>query len=97
MNLFTSALIIFVLRLIDQSLTTIRGLVVSKNPLLGAFIGLIESAIWIVAVSQVIKDVDDPVLISGYALGFAAGTILGSYIEKVIGIGSTVVLSLIHI
>ena len=91
MNLFTSALIIFVLRLIDQSLTTIRGLVVSKNPLLGAFIGLIESAIWIVAVSQVIKDVDDPVLISGYALGFAAGTILGSYIEKVIGIGSTVV------
>ena len=92
MELIFSALIIFSLRLADQSLGTMRSLLVAKNkPIYAALIGLIESAIWIVAVSQVIKDVDDPVLISGYALGFAAGTILGSYIEKVIGIGSTVV------
>jgi uncharacterized protein YebE (UPF0316 family) len=91
MSLFSSALIIFVLRLIDQALTTIRGLVVSKNPFLGAFIGLVESAIWIIVVSQVINDIDEPVLIFGYALGFAAGTVLGSYIERFIGIGSTVV------
>jgi uncharacterized protein YebE (UPF0316 family) len=91
MNLFLSALMIFVLRLIDQSLTTIRVLIVGKKPFLGAVIGLVESAIWIIAVSQVIKDVDDPVLIFGYALGFAAGTVLGSYIERIIGIGSTVV------
>jgi len=91
MSLFSSALIIFVLRLIDQALTTIRGLVVSKNPFLGAFIGLVESAIWIIVVSQVINDIDEPILIFGYALGFAAGTVLGSYIERFIGIGSTVV------
>ena len=82
---------IFVLRLIDQALTTIRGLVVSKKPFLGAFIGLVESAIWIIVVSKVINDIDEPVLIFGYALGFAAGTVLGSYIERFIGIGSTVV------
>ena len=91
MNLFLSALVIFVLRLIDQALTTIRGLVVSKKPFLGAFIGLVESAIWIIVVSKVINDIDEPVLIFGYALGFAAGTVLGSYIERFIGIGSTVV------
>ena len=91
MSLFSSALIIFVLRLIDQALTTIRGLVVSKKPFLGAFIGLVESAIWIIVVSKVINDIDEPVLIFGYALGFAAGTVLGSYIERFIGIGSTVV------
>ena len=91
MNLFLSALMIFVLRLIDQALTTIRGLVVGKKPFLGAMIGLVESAIWIIVVSQVIKDVNEPVLIFGYALGFAGGTVLGSYIERVIGIGSTVV------
>ena len=91
MSLFFPALIIFVLRLIDQALTTIRGLVVSKNPFLGAFIGLVESAIWIIVVSKVINDIDEPVLIFGYALGFAAGTVLGSYIERFIGIGSTVV------
>jgi len=91
MNLFLSALLIFVLRLIDQSLTTVRALVVSKNPILGAFIGLIESAIWILAVSQVIKDINDPVLIAAYAFGFAGGTLLGIQLEKFIGIGSAVV------
>ena len=91
MTLFLSALLIFILRLIDQSLTTIRALVVTKKPFLGAFIGLIESAIWILAVSQVIKDINDPVLIAAYAFGFAGGTLLGIQLEKFIGIGSAVV------
>ena len=91
MNLFLSALLIFILRLIDQSLTTIRALVVTKKPVLGAFIGLVESAIWILAVSQVIKDINDPVLIAAYAFGFAGGTLLGIQLEKFIGIGSAVV------
>jgi uncharacterized protein YebE (UPF0316 family) len=52
---------------------------------------LIESAIWILAVSQVIKDIDDPVLIAAYAFGFAAGTIIGIQMEKFIGIGNVVI------
>jgi uncharacterized protein YebE (UPF0316 family) len=69
-----------------------RALLVSKNrPIYAALIGLVESAIWIVAISQVIKDLDDPVLISSYAAGFAAGTILGSYIEGLVGVGNIVV------
>ena len=91
MTLFLSALLIFILRLIDQSLTTVRALVASKKPFLGALIGLVESAIWILAVSQVIKDIDDPVLIAAYAFGFAAGTIIGIQIEKFIGIGNVVI------
>ena len=91
MTLFLSALLIFILRLIDESLTTIRALVVTKKPVLGAFIGLVESAIWILAVSQVIKDINDPVLIAAYAFGFAGGTLLGIQLEKFIGIGSAVV------
>ena len=92
MELFTSALIIFCLRLADQSLGTMRALLISKNrPIYAGIIGLVESAIWIVAVSQVIKDIDDSILIVGYALGFAAGTILGSYIENIMGFGDVVV------
>ena len=92
MELIFSALIIFSLRLADQSLGTMRALLVSKNkPIYAALIGLVESAIWIVAISQVIKDIDDPVLIGAYAAGFAAGTILGSYIERIVGVGNIVV------
>ncbi len=92
MDLIISALIIFSLRLADQSLGTMRALLVSKNkPIYAALIGLVESAIWIVAISQVIKDIDDPILIGAYAAGFAAGTILGSYIERIVGVGNIVV------
>ena len=92
MELIFSALIIFSLRLADQSLGTMRALLVSKNkPIYAALIGLVESAIWIVAISQVIKDIDDTVLIVAYAAGFAAGTILGSYIERIVGVGNIIV------
>ena len=92
MELLFSALIIFSLRLADQSLGTMRSLLVAKNkPIYAALIGLVESAIWIVAISQVIKDIDDPILIAAYAAGFAAGTILGSYIERIVGVGNIVV------
>ena len=92
MTLFTSALLIFFLRLADQSLCTMRNLLVNKGKsIYASLIGLVESAIWIIAVSQVIKDLDDPILIIGYASGFSAGTILGSYIEKIMGIGNVVV------
>jgi len=92
MDLVFSALIIFSLRLADQSLGTMRSLLVAKNkPMYAALIGLIESAIWIVAISQVVKDVNDPVLIGAYAAGFAAGTILGSYIEGLLGVGNIVI------
>ena len=92
MDLIFSAVIIFSLRLADQSLGTMRALLVSKNkPIYAALIGLVESAIWIVAISQVVKDIDDPVLIGAYAAGFAAGTILGSYIERIVGVGNIVV------
>ena len=92
MELIFSGLIIFLLRLADQSLGTMRSLLVAKNkPIYAALIGLVESAIWIVAISQVVKDIDDPVLIGAYAAGFAAGTILGSYIERLVGVGNIVV------
>ena len=92
MNIFVATLFIFSLRVADQSLGTMRALYVNRNrPFQAAMLGFVESAIWIVAVSQVIKDVNQPILIFGYAGGFAAGTILGSYLERSIGLGNFVV------
>ena len=92
MEIFLGVAYIFLLRLLDQTLGTLRALYVNKGkPLFGAGLGFIESAIWVVAISQVIKDLDDPYLIIGYALGFASGTIVGSYIESTIGIGDVVI------
>ena len=92
MDLLLAALGIFLLRLLDQTLGTLRTLYVNKGmPMFGAILGFVESEIWIVAISQVIQDINDPLLITGYALGFASGTIVGSYIENTIAIGDVVV------
>ena len=69
MDLLLAALGIFLLRLLDQTLGTLRTLYVNKGmPMFGAVLGFVESAIWIVAISQVIQDISDPLLITGYAL-----------------------------
>ena len=92
MELLISALFIFCLRLADQSLGTMRARLVSRGkPIYGALIGLIESVIWIIAVAKVINDIDEPILIAGYAIGFAAGTILGYYVERILGFGDVVI------
>ncbi len=92
MNIIIGAFLIFILRLIDQTLGTLRLLYVNKGkPGLGAILGFVESAIWVVAISRVIQDLNDPLLIIGYALGFAMGTIVGSYIESTIAIGDVVI------
>ena len=55
MNILVAALSIFLLRLLDQTLGTLRVLYVNKGkPVFGAVLGFVESAIWVVAISRVI-------------------------------------------
>ena len=92
MDIVFAVLLIFSLKLADTSLGTMRTLLVSKNKsIYAALVGLLESGIWIVAISQVIKDIDDTALIIAYAVGFAAGIIFGSYIERMVGVGNIIV------
>ena len=92
MDIVFAALLIFSLKFADTSLGTMRALLVTRNkPMYAALVGLLESGIWIVAISQVIKDIHDPVLIAAYATGFSAGIIFGSYIERMVGVGNIIV------
>ena len=59
MNILVAALSIFLLRLLDQTLGTLRVLYVNKGkPVFGAVLGFVESAIWVVAISRVIQDLN---------------------------------------
>ena len=92
MDIVFAALLIFSLKLADTSLGTMRTLLVSKNkPIYAALVGLLESGIWIVAITQVAKAWNDPVLMAAFAVGFAAGIIFGSYIERMVGVGNIIV------
>jgi uncharacterized protein YebE (UPF0316 family) len=91
-ELFIAALIIFLMRLADVSLGTLRIvlLVRGKRRWAGA-LGFFESLIGVLAAREVLGSLDEPIKIIGYAAGYAAGTMLGSSIEKWLAMGSVLV------
>jgi uncharacterized protein YebE (UPF0316 family) len=81
-------LLVFVLRVTDVSIGTLRVLyTVRGRRVLAACLGAMEAGVFIFAISRVFKHVDSPLAMAGYALGFAAGTALGITMEKWIGSG----------
>ena len=87
-----TALMIFCLRICDVSVGTVRVLFTVKgHRLLGSTLGIVESAIWIFAISRLFGKVNDPMSMAGWALGFGAGTAIGITIEQWIGHGHVLV------
>ena len=85
-------LIIFFARICDVSLGTLRIVFVSKGkksiaPILGFF----EVFIWIVVISQILKNVDSLIGFLAYAGGYAAGNYAGMIIEERIALGTQLI------
>ncbi|NSW95185.1 MAG: DUF2179 domain-containing protein [Bacteroidales bacterium] len=81
-------LLIFLARICDVSLGTMRIIFVSKGkkniaPILGFF----EVFIWIIAVSKIMQNLDNYVNYVAYAAGFATGNFLGIIIEEKLAMG----------
>jgi len=86
------ALMIFLARVVDVSLGTLRhALVVRGKRALTFIIAFVESIIWVFAVSRVINDLSDPLMAIAFAFGFAAGTFVGITLESILKIGDQVV------
>ena len=82
------ALAIFLLRVCDMTLDTMRVLFIvrGKRPVVW-FLGFFQSAIWIVAVSSVLGHLGNPLAWIGYAAGFATGNVVGMTIEDRLAVG----------
>lgn len=85
-------ILIFFARVGDVSLNTLRVMFVlngKKNvaPILGFF----EAFIWLLAIGQIIQNIDNPISYMAYAGGFAAGTYVGMTIEEKLAIGRVLV------
>ncbi|MBI3359823.1 MAG: DUF2179 domain-containing protein [Chloroflexi bacterium] len=88
MNPLLSALLIFALRLSDMTLDTLRMLFVMRGrKWLAGVIGFAQSAIFVVAITTVIRNVNNVWNIIGYAGGFAAGVMVGMTIEERMALG----------
>lgn len=87
-NIWLSALMIFLLRVIDMSLDTMRMLFVvrGKKPIAWV-LGFLQSLVFVIAISTVLANLDNWLNIVGYAAGFATGNVLGMFIEERLAIG----------
>lgn len=82
------ALAIFILRVCDMTLDTLRVLFIvrGQRPVVW-FLGFFQSAIWVVAFSSVLGHLGNPLAWIGYAAGFATGNVAGMAIEDKLAIG----------
>ncbi len=85
-------LLIFFARIADQSIGTMRLIFVSKGyKYLAPFLGFFEVIIWLVAVGQIFKQLDNFLYYIAYGAGFAAGNFIGILLEEKISLGTVVV------
>ena len=81
-------LLIFIARVTDQTIGTIRLIYAAKGfKYLAPLVGFFESLIWLTAISQIMKHLDNFYCYIAFAGGFAIGNFLGIYLEQKISIG----------
>ena len=82
------ALLIFGLRVSDMTLDTLRVLFVmrGRKPIAWG-LGFCQSAIFVIAITSVLSNLENPINIVGYAAGFATGNVVGIIIEERLAIG----------
>ena len=81
-------LMIFFARICDVTIGTLRIILVSKgHKNLAPVLGFVEVFIWIIAMGQIMGNLDNFVCYLFYAGGFAAGNYIGMLVEERIALG----------
>jgi uncharacterized protein YebE (UPF0316 family) len=92
LNYLLMPLLIFVARVADVSINTLRIMFMmngKKNivPILGFF----EALIWLLAIGQIFQNVNNPLSYLAYAAGFATGTYVGMTLDEKLALGRVLV------
>ncbi|MGQ9621358.1 MAG: DUF2179 domain-containing protein [Bacteroidales bacterium] len=91
-NYLLLPLLIFLARICDVSIGTMRIIYVSKGKKnIAPFLGFFEVLIWIFAISRIMQNLNNYLCYVGYASGFAAGNFVGMLIEERLAVGSQLI------
>jgi len=83
---------IFIARILDVSVGTVRIIMVSKGyKVLAPILGFFEVLIWVIAISNIIQHLDNVYTYLAWAGGFATGNFIGMRIEERLAIGVNLV------
>lgn len=85
-------LLIILARIADQSIGTLRLIFISKGyKTLAPVLGFFEVIIWLLAVSQILRHLDNVLTYIAYGLGFALGNYIGILIEQKLSLGNVII------
>jgi len=83
---------VFAARVVDVSLGTLRIIVVSRgNRLLASVLGFTEVFIWLLAIGQVLGNLNGWISYLSYSAGFGAGTFVGMTLERRLVMGTALI------
>jgi uncharacterized protein YebE (UPF0316 family) len=83
--------LIVLARIVDVTLDTIRVIYISRGmKYLAPLFGFFGVLIWLLAISQIMKNLNNPVYYLAYAVGFATGNLVGIFIEERLAVGKVV-------
>lgn len=85
---FLLPVLIFIARVADVSLGTVRVIFVSRGlKYLAPVVGFFEIIIWLLAIGQIMQNLSNPACYIAYAGGFATGNFIGIWIAEKLSLG----------
>jgi uncharacterized protein YebE (UPF0316 family) len=85
-------LLIFLSRIADQSIGTLRLIFLSKGyRFLAPLLGFFEVIIWLLAVGQIMQHLDNVLCYIAYGAGFAMGNYIGIRLDEKLSIGTVLI------
>lgn len=89
---FILPLLIFIARIFDVAIGTIRVILLSKNmKFLAPLLGFFEVLIWLLAIGQIMQNLTNVACYIAYAGGFAMGNFVGICIENKLAMGMSII------
>jgi uncharacterized protein YebE (UPF0316 family) len=85
---FILPFLIFIARIADVSIGTIRVIFISRGlKYLAPIVGFFEILIWLLAIGQIMRNLSNPACYIAYAGGFAMGNFVGIWIAEKLSLG----------
>lgn len=85
-------LLIFLSRVLDVSIGTMRLIFVSKGfKILAPMLGFFEVTIWLLAIGQIMQHLNNIMCYIAYGAGFAMGNYIGIVLEEKMSIGTVLI------
>jgi uncharacterized protein YebE (UPF0316 family) len=87
-NIWLVSGFIFLTRVLNMALDTVRMLTVVRGMRTVTWIlGVLQTMLFVVALGSVMNDLNNPIKILAYAIGFATGNVIGMNIERRLAFG----------